>query len=403
MINLPYTGVTRYIVLVVSTLLINISAGAEERTFIDALIQGDAYIDARLRYESVEEDKQLDDADALTLRTRLGYETGGFYGFSALLELEDSREVFGVDDFSVPPSDIRTGQFSVIADPENTELDQGYIAYSNKGINSRLGRQVITHDGQRFIGDVGWRQDRQTFDAFSLGYQSNDHFAISASYIDKRNRIFADDADIESKDFIINAWLQTAIGKWVGYAYLLEADDNDIDDQLDTYGISYSGNKEQLFYRLEYAQQEADDVFDTDYLAAEGGINFGSVTTKIGYELLGSDNGEAGFSTPLATLHKFNGWADMFLNTPAAGLQDWYISSGGNLLEGKWLAVYHDFSADDSIDGDDDLGNELDLQFTRDFAKHYKFGIKYADYSSGDSTFEKVDTEKFWIWLEAKF
>ena len=28
--------------------------------------------------------------------------------------------------------------------------------------------------------------------------------------------------------------------------------------------------------------------------------------------------------TPLATLHKFNGWADLFLTTPNAGLEDAY-------------------------------------------------------------------------------
>lgn len=65
--------------------------------------------------------------------------------------------------------------------------------------------------------------------------------------------------------------------------------------------------------------------------------------------------------------------------------------------------MYHDFSSDHSVFGDDDLGDEINLQFIRDFAKYYNFGIKYADYSSGDSAFEKVDTEKIWIWLEAKF
>jgi hypothetical protein len=51
-------------------------------------------------------------------------------------------------------------------------------------------------------------------------------------------------------------------------------------------------------------------------LHIEVGTTVASVNVKVGYELLGSDNGEYGFATPLATLHKFNGWADQFLGTP---------------------------------------------------------------------------------------
>ena len=42
--------------------------------------------------------------------------------------------------------------------------------------------------------------------------------------------------------------------------------------------------------------------------------------------MLGSDGGVAAFQTPLATLHAFNGWADLFLTTPARGLRAWWAS-----------------------------------------------------------------------------
>ena len=47
----------------------------------------------------------------------------------------------------------------------------------------------------------------------------------------------------------------------------------------------------------------------------------GIVTVKAAYESL-EGNGARGFSTPLATLHAFQGWADVFLNTPADGVDD---------------------------------------------------------------------------------
>ena len=50
-----------------------------------------------------------------------------------------------------------------------------------------------------------------------------------------------------------------------------------------------------------------------------------------GYELLGSDDGKVAFNTPLATKHKFNGWADKFLGTPKEGLEDVYLTAKGKV------------------------------------------------------------------------
>jgi hypothetical protein len=135
----------------------------------------------------------------------------------------------------------------------------------------------------------------------------------------------------------------------------------------------------------------------------EGGVGFKGITGKLGYEVLGSDNGNYGFLTPLATLHAFNGWADQFLLTPDEGLQDLYIAVGGKLVGGKWLIVYHDFSADKPSPTVDDLGSEIDLRYVYPFKKRYKVGIKYAAYSAGDVGAGKVNTDKLWVWMTASF
>ena len=75
--------------------------------------------------------------------------------------------------------------------------------------------------------------------------------------------------------------------------------------------------------------------------------------------MLGSDDGDARFVTPLSTAHKFNGWADAFLdNGGTAGLQDVYVYLSPRLpcnLTGR--IVYHHFwfdeggmSASDEVD-----------------------------------------------------
>jgi len=46
--------------------------------------KGKFYGDIRLRYEGVDQDNVLEDADAVTLRTRLGYKTPSAQGFSGV-------------------------------------------------------------------------------------------------------------------------------------------------------------------------------------------------------------------------------------------------------------------------------------------------------------------------------
>lgn len=367
-------------------------------TITEALNTGTAYGDFRLRYESVEQDNALKDASALTLRSRLGYTTGSISGLSATIELEDSRVVGGQDEYG--------GDFSVIADPETTELDQFFIQYKTDTTTSKIGRQVINLDGQRLVGGVGWRQDRQTFDAFTIHSKPTEKLSLYYAYIGQRNRIFAETGDLTSDDHLLNVSYQTSLGKLVGYGYFLDVDDG-IDNARDTLGVSFSGAKKsdsvKFLYKAEYATQSYEDSGvdrDATYTLLEAGLQASYFTGKIGYEVLGSDEGNYGFTTELATLHKFNGWADQFLNTPAVGLVDTYFSAGFKLPVGKLSVIYHDFSADE---GSLDLGKEVDVVYGLKFAKQYNAGIKYAAYSAGDAEANKVDTDKLWLWVGASF
>jgi len=371
--------------------------------FINAVKGGKPYLDLRLRYESVEQDNIREDANALTLRTRLGYNTGNFHGFSATLEAEDSRIVLAQDEFSTP-NGFNGNEFSVVADPETTEIDQGYIAYKNDWVSAKLGRQVLTYDNHRFVGHVGWRQDRQTFDGISFDFSPVQDLSIKTAFLEQRNRILAEDADQNSSDFLFNASYKTSIGKLTGYYYSLEQDEQ---ESIDTVGVSLKGKVGSdipFIYAIELASQSNDNNdADTNYTLLEVGTKISGVTAKLGYEVLGSDDGAAGFTTPLATLHKFNGWADLFLATPDVGLVDAYVSVGGKVSGVKLLAVYHDFSADESNATVDDLGSEINLLAAKSFGKHYSAGVKYASYSAGDDAAGKVDTDKLWIWGGLKF
>jgi hypothetical protein len=124
------------------------------------------FVDFRLRYESVNQNNALKDAQALTLRTLLHYHTKNFSGFSAGVEFEDSRNVIDIKDYNDTIG--HNPEYSVIADPNTTEFDQGFVQYQNNDLTAKLGRQVIVLNGHRFVGHVGWRQDKQNFDALSI-------------------------------------------------------------------------------------------------------------------------------------------------------------------------------------------------------------------------------------------
>jgi hypothetical protein len=196
-------------------------------------------------------------------------------------------------------------------------------------------------DNVRFIGDVGWRQNNQTFDAVTAKAQPVKGLDLLYSYLWEVNRIFGDVeglpagfTDFDSDSHAFHA--SYAAHKYVritGYAYLLDlVNDLTANQSCATYGGFVNGTvpvheKVGLSYRGEFALQSdyADSTqdYDTEYYNLELGVNVKPVTVGGGYEVLGSDN-NVGFRTPLATLHAFNGWADVFLNTPGAGLRDWY-------------------------------------------------------------------------------
>ncbi|MER2490717.1 alginate export family protein [Catenovulum sediminis] len=366
----------------------------------EAFKEGKATGDLRLRYESVDD---ASSANALTFRTRLGFKTADLNGFTGFVEFEDNRVVAGVDEYKVPPAGkTEPSDKSVIPDPEFTELEQAYIAYKSGGFSAKLGRQVLTLDGHRHVGHVGWRQDRQTFDALNVVYGVGD-FTANVSYVYKHNRIFAEATDIDSSDILVNLSYKTPVGKVVVYGYQIDTDPAGRED-LDTYGVSFAGSTGsdvKFLYSAEYATQDNNKGNDTDYLSLELGAVFSGVTVKLGQETLGSDDGLANFATPLATLHKFNGFADVFLGGTFAsgglpnGLVDTYGFVGTKVGGIALKAFYHTFKSDF---GSIDYGDEIDLVAATKVGD-YGVGLKYASFSADMGT----DKDILWAWVETKF
>ncbi len=385
----------------------------DHTTIADAIKNGEASLSFRLRFEDVDIDNlSNDDASALTLRTRLNYKTGSYQGFSAFVEMDDVTEL-GDSDYPTSKALKGTGNYpgkTIIADPEGTEINQAYLAYKHGNTTAKYGRQRINLDNQRFIGGVGFRQNEQTYDALSITNTSLADTKVFYAHIDNVNRIFGEDdpvvSDTESSTDLLNiSYSGFEAGTLTFYSYLL--DETDADTQYDTYGLRFKGKTGDFGYALEYATQEKElasgSDFDADYLLAEGSYTVSKIKLTLGYEELGSDGGDYGFSTPLATAHKFQGWTDQFLGTPSQGIEDIYFSVGTKVAGIKLMAVYHEFTSDVSnAASDDDLGSEYGLLIAKKFG-NYSLSAKYASYSAGDDSFGKADADKLWITASAKF
>ncbi|HHS83785.1 MAG TPA: hypothetical protein ENK38_02530 [Gammaproteobacteria bacterium] len=388
-------------------LLVPLAQAEVGHNFTDALTGGKASVDMRFRMENVTQESKPEDANALTLRTRLGYLTGDYEGFKAFGEMTHTAAIEN-NDYLVPKGPGANGKtdYPVVADPEISRLNQAWVSYSGIANTAvKLGRQRVKLDNDRFVGNVGWRQTEQVYDALVVANTSIQDTTLIYGYVTRAYTIFG--TEVPSQSHLVNvSYNGFSFGKITGYAYLLDLlhDSGAADSQ--TLGLRFGGKQAlsddfTLLYALELAQQseyaDAPSTVDADYTKFELGGKFMGVTAKIGQEKLGGD-GTYGFQTILATKHAFNGWADKFLTTPADGLVDNYFSVGGKPAGIKLLAVYHTFTADN---GGDDYGKELNLLAAKKFGKNYTVGLKYANYT--DDTVAADDVSKVWLWGQLKF
>lgn len=399
---------TRITLLAVATTAATLAQTTAPESIQEAIAHGQVSLDIRLRYEHVNQDNTLDNADALTLRTRLGYKTAPYLGFTAYAEASNTTAL--VDDYAYPGGSGSQSPTvtSLVADAETTEVSQVWLAYQHGKTTASLGRQNLVLNNARFVGNVAWRQNYQTFDAFSIKDTIIEKLTLSYAYIWHVKRVFADTAvqpNWDSDSHIFNAsYSGLPFGTLTGYAYLLDFD-NAAAQSTATYGVSFAGSAKltgdiSLLYRAEYSTQTdyGSSALDyrADYYVLEIGPKFGATSLTLGYEVLGSDNGQ-GFRTPLATLHAFNGWADMFLATPGTGLRDLYLKAATSYKDFGFTAAYHAFDADT---GGADYGDEIDLQVTWKVHKNVTLLSKAAFYRA--ETFG-VDTNKFMIQADYRF
>lgn len=366
---------TKKATLLASLLTLGTSALYADSDLKKLLDEGKVNLDVRTRYEYT--DVGANSFDGVSIRTRLGFTTGEVNGFQAKIEMEDVSVPFGIDQ----PNPL---------DVDATELNQLWLSYKNEDFGSaKLGRQIIAYDDHRFIGHVGWRQNIQTYDAFATTFDSVENLWIKFAYLDSVNRVNATEQDLAG--YLLNT--KYKFSKYLnltGFIYSLDFDSFSKDS--DTFGLRATGmvplEDFKLSYTGSFATQSQNGFDSYNYYALEVKGAYKEIGLWAGFEVLEGD-ATSGFSTPLATIHKFQGFADKFagpgIGGTVNGIQDIYFGASYKIPVGKGIvtqAIYHLFEPEN---GSGDYGTEIDFLVAYNINKSFKIVSKYGNYSADDN------------------
>jgi hypothetical protein len=318
------------------------------------------------------------------------------------------------------------------ADKNGIALFEAWAQYDfNAKWGARIGRQVLSYDNQRIMGEIDWAQQGQSHDAAVLLFHNKNHqldLGI-AENANAENLVEPTTAYTTNYKSMQYAWYHTQFSKLnmsllllnTGYEYA-KAPDDLVVDYKQTFGtyLSYKENKWDTNLGL-YGQTGKNT--DKNVNAWYAGANIGyALTTKfkatLGYEFLSGKNQDdmstdvKSFSPIFGTNHGFNGFMDYFYvgnHQNSVGLQDAYLKL--NYTQNKWqfTLMPHLFSAPATVlDGaekmDSYLGTELDFTTSYTLQKDVVVSAGYSQ-MFGTKTLEKLKgvndpaNTNNWVWL----
>ena len=364
----------------------------------------------RYRMETVDQAGLAEHALANTLLSRVTVLQGLTDQWSAGVEFD---YVSSLDHSNYNNTLNGKTRYPIIADPTGSDLNQAFVQYQHHGQQLKVGRQKLALGNERFVGSVGWRQNEQTFDAIRYQATLGAALKLDYSFSNRVNRVFGSESpqgDWRSDIHLLDlnyAFSATQLLKVFAY----DMDFKEAPQQSNqTLGVDYqqsgtvatTSTGAAVNYQFAVAVATQQDTADhpnsyrASYFNSDLQLTYQSYLLGAGYEKLGTDQG-VGFTTPLATLHKFQGFADKFLLTPANGVTDLQLKAG--YIQPLWdlQLQYHWL---DAAKGSIDYGNELNLTMQYKLSPQYGLLIKAARY---DAKHYLTDTSKYWLQLLAKF
>jgi hypothetical protein len=386
----------------------------EASSFSNAITGGKFSGNLRLRWENVDQEGKSKVADAVTLRSLIGYETKPFHGFSV------NTQIYGVSPFNDDYNDKKKGDeitsrkaYPVVADPEDYDFHQLYLQWANASNTVKLGRQGMILDNWRYIGDVRFRQNWAVFNGLSFVNSSLPKTTISLAHYEQVKDVTTKihDANIEVANVKYALTPTTSI---IGYDYFIDWNGRtEAAKSNQTYGVRLDGSAKindqwKVLYTAEYAQQDdykdGSDLIDNDYYRVGAGVGYSDWFVRLDQEKLSGNSDGKAFQTPLGTNHLFQGWADVFLSTPNEGIEDMMLIAGGKFMGATIKTEYHWIDSDRNFDkvgggSGNQYGNEFDLGVYYPFTKQLTGSVEYANFKEDDAYkgAHKSDIQKIWV------
>lgn len=392
-------------------LLLSVLAMAAAVHAVD--VKFDGQVRYRMENSNYAFDADVDSYNHSLLRTRLGATVTPQEGLNIKIQLQDSRHI----------GDAMLGTSASTTNDDNLGLHQAYFTWNCKALplmTILAGRFEYAKADERFFGKEDWSNVGRSHEGWAL------LFATPITNIDVFG-VKAVEAEAYKQDITnFGIYFNNILGKRVDLLYnVLDFGQNpstEDKDSFSTIAVHYDNvYSEKIGVNFNFAtQMGTDENTDTDYKGMMYGLDVDydlgmGFLNKVGfgYESTSADDpdtGDFGWIELFPSEHKFNGYqglvgdADVFGWLSAgfnAGLNDIQLSFQGELpMELGYKLDYHMFSfiEDTGIEGNTDLGSEIDLSLAK---KMDNFGVNlgYSMFTPTDNIAPNGDSQS-WMYLQ---
>ncbi|WP_338840080.1 alginate export family protein [Flavobacterium ginsenosidimutans] len=298
--------------------------------------------------------------------------------------------------------------------------------------SARMGRQVLSYDNQRILGEMDWAQQGQSHDALTVSFHDETQkLDFGGAYNSTAENVIQTPYTVANYKALQYAWYHNQFNENLGASFLLlntgyeyaNADAKLLVDYKQTFGpyLTYKTSKIDSNFWVYGQTGKSTDLKVSAWNAA---ANFGYQITEafkagLGYEFLSGKASNDGstviksFNPIFGTNHGFNGYMDYFyvgnhLNN--VGLQDAFLKLNYNVNKWQFALIPHVFlSAADVVNVplnekmDSYLGTEVDATFGYNFKKDITVTGGYSQ-MFGSSTLEFIKNgdanhTNNWAWL----
>jgi hypothetical protein len=317
------------------------------------------------------------------------------------------------------------------ADKNGVAVFEGWAQYDlTEKWSARMGRQVLSYDNQRIMGDQDWAQQGQSHDALMFSFHPKNHqLDLGGAYNSTNENIIQTPYIVANYKALQYAWYHTQFSDLgvsllflnTGYEYANPATKLLV-DYKQTFGTYLTYKTKKIDSNLGFYGQtgkSADQGVSAWYAGANLGYNItDSFKAGLGYEFLsGKDMNDGStklksFNPIFGTNHGFNGFMDYFYvgnHQNSVGLQDAYIKLNYNVKKWQFALSPHVFSAPNKVitplndELDSYLGTEVDFTTTFNFKKEIVLTGGYSQmFGSETLEFLKAGSASHtnnWAWL----